>query len=496
MKKKGILLVLILFVFTAKAQFYNHEWLIGYWPMQYSKGRISFDSTSYTYTSEFRKMPFEGTQGNICDAQGNFLMSSNGVWIANANNDTMLNGSGLNPGPYVNAFPNGLLIDHNNAFVPFPNDSSKFLLFHHTGSPNITNVPSLELFYSIIDMNLDSGLGGVDSNQKNVIIFQDTISWGFALCKHANGRDWWIVSVKDGSPIIHICLFSPNGIIINTTQVIGTFQNGYGNVCNPAFSTDGGKFSFTIYDDSLTRNSSVVICDFDRCAGQMYNTRVVSVTSNQYLFGLSFSPNGKFIYTNTSGNIFQIDESTLAIDTVATYDGFSFPIPSAATTFFEQYLAANGKIYLTSGNGVQHLHEINYPDSAGLACDVQQHAVSLGVWHFRAVPNHPNYNLGPVVGSICDTLSVGLAETAHDFRFSISPNPVSDGVVKLTYLLPQNKAGVLEVFDLTGQRVFSQQLPPWSTLQFLQLPELSNGLYTCVIRSGNEKTAKKLVVMK
>ena len=104
MKKKGILLVLILFVFTAKAQFYNHEWLIGYWPMQYSKGRISFDSTSYTYTSEFRKMPFEGTQGNICDAQGNFLMSSNGVWIANANNDTMLNGSGLNPGYFVNGW--------------------------------------------------------------------------------------------------------------------------------------------------------------------------------------------------------------------------------------------------------------------------------------------------------------------------------------------------------------------------------------------------------
>ena len=161
------------------------------------------------------------------------------------------------------------------------------------------------------------------------------------------------------------------------------------------------------------------------------------------------------------------------------------------------YLAANGKIYITSGSSVQHLHEMNYPDSAGVACDVQQHALDLGSYlHLRAVPNHPNYNLGPVIGSVCDTLSVGLAEPAHDFRFSISPNPVSDGVVKLTYLLPQNKAGVLEVFDLTRQRVYSQQLPPWSTLQFVQLPELSNGLYTCVIRSGDEKTAKKLVVMR
>lgn len=64
---------------------------------------MTFDSVSYQFQTEYRKMSFDGTQGNICDAQGNFLMSSNGVWIANATNDTMLNGSGLNPGPYVNA---------------------------------------------------------------------------------------------------------------------------------------------------------------------------------------------------------------------------------------------------------------------------------------------------------------------------------------------------------------------------------------------------------
>ena len=188
------------------------------------------------------------------------------------------------------------------------------------------------------------------------------------------------------------------------------------------------------------------------------------------------------------------------MDTVAVYDGFSFPIPQAATTFGAEYLAANGKIYLTSGNGVQHLHEINYPDSAGLSCDVQQHAVSLGVWHFRTVPNHPNYNLGPVVGSVCDTLAIGIEELKHDFKFSISPNPTSDGNIKLVYLLPQNKNGRetsrFEVYDITGQLVYKMNLPPWSTLQYVHLPELSNGVYTCVIRSGYERTGKKLVILR
>ncbi|MBP7167519.1 MAG: T9SS type A sorting domain-containing protein [Bacteroidia bacterium] len=476
---------------SAYAQFYNHDWFIGYgnWT---NKGRIVFDSTSYIFSVEQRKMGFIGTQGNICDAQGNFLMSSNGVWIANANNDTMLNGSGLNPGAYTSANSNGLLIPHANVFLPFPGDSNRYVLFHHTAQNNGLYNIVYEVLYSVIDVTLDAGLGAVI--QKNQLAFTDTLNWGITACKHANGRDWWIVLQKDLTDIVFIVLFSPTGVQSISSQSLGV-PIAWGNVTQPTFSPDGTKFGYTTYTPNQPDSCYAMVFDFDRCLGQFNNSRTFLLDKG-ILWGLSFSPNSKQLYCNSSSHLFQIELDSGTIDTVAIYDGFSFPIPSAATTFMHEYLAANGKIYLTSGNGVQHLHEINYPDSAGLACDVQQHAVSLGVWHFRAVPNHPNYNLGPEVGSVCDTLSVGLSEPAHDFRFSISPNPVSDGVVKLTYLLPQNKAGVLEVFDLTGQRVFNQQLPPWSTLQFVQLPELSSGLYTCVIRSGNEKTAKKLVVMR
>jgi hypothetical protein len=175
---------------------------------------------------------------------------------------------------------------------------------------------------------------------------------------------------------------------------------------------------------------------------------------------------------------------------------FRFQFLRQLLHFGAEYLAANGKIYLTSGNGVQHLHEINYPDSAGLACDVQQHAVSLGVWHFRTVPNHPNYNLGPVVGSVCDTLAIGIEELKHDFKFSISPNPTSDGYIKLVYILPQNKSGVFEVYNIAGQLVYQMNLPAWSTLQFVKMPEMSNGVYTCVIKSGYERAGMKLVLMR
>jgi hypothetical protein len=493
--KKFLLVGLMLIAFIeCTAQGFNHQWLIGdQWLQTIPKGRMTFDSTSYIYQAEYRKMPLNGTQGNICDANGNFLMSSNGVWIANANNDTMLNGAGLNPGSHVNSYPNGLYLPNANVFLPFPGDTTKYILVHHSAANNGLYETVYELLYSIVDITQDNGLGGVVL--KNQIAFSDTLNWGLAACKHANGRDWWIVMQKDSTDEIYQILLTPDGVVNFGSQHLFV-PPSWANVTQLTFSQDGTKLGYTSYKPNNIDSCYAFIADFDRCSGLFSNTRIFNFYPSGYFWGFAFSANSKFAFVNTSTNIFQLNIDSMTIDTVATYDGFSFPIPAAATTFMHEYLAANGKIYLTSGNGVQHLHEINYPDSAGLACDVQQHAVSLGVWHFRAVPNHPNYNLGPVVGSVCDTLSVGIEEIKHDFKFNISPNPTSDGYIKLVYLLPQNKSGKFEVYNITGQLVFEMNLPPWSTLQFVKLPELSNGVYTCVIRSGYERAASKLVLIR
>ncbi|MBP7166234.1 MAG: T9SS type A sorting domain-containing protein [Bacteroidia bacterium] len=496
MKHRFVILLLIIISKDVMSQgLYNHVWLLGsYNFIQNLKGRIYFDSTSYVDLVENRKMPFYGTEATICDKQGDFLMSTNGIWIANASNDTMLNGGGLNPNGVTSSWQFGLPFSSNAVFIPYPGDTNRYILFHHTYTYDGFSYPPYELYSSEVDMNLDFNLGGV--TLKNQIILQDTLNGGIGAVKHANGRDWWILMTKHGTNTIYKILVTPNGNTI-TSQTMNNAHYSWYNGSQFPFNNIGNRFAYSVYD-SLTNDSYIVTANFDRCTGLISNDTTIQLTYGNYLWGTAFSPSGKKLYACSSSRVFQIDTDSLTIDTVATYDGFISPPGQTccATSFWNMYLAANGKIYITSGSGVQHLHEMNYPDSAGVACDVQQHAISLGYAQLRAVPNHPNYNLGPVVGSVCDTLSVGLSEPAYDFRFSISPNPVSDGVVKLTYLLPQNKAGLLEVYDLTGQRVYSQQLPPWSTLQFVQLPELSSGLYTCVIRSGNEKTAKKLVVMR
>jgi len=494
-KSMVILLVALSPVFATAQGFYNHQWLLGsYNFLQDPKGRIVFDSISYTHVPEYRKMPFKGTEATICDAQGNFLMSSNGIWIANASNDTMLNGSGLNPNTFTSSWPFGQVITHGNLFLTFPDDTNNYILIHQTGD-SLNNVPSTELYYSVIDISLDGGMGGV-TNFKNIILFQDTISWGLAACKHANGRDWWVVAMKDNTDLAYKVLFTPQGVSSISTQHLN-INPALGASMQLSFSKNGTYFICSQTDGGIIKDHFVRILDFDRCNGNFSNPRVFDV-SGEIGWGMAFSPSGKYAYACSSTKIYQFNIDSITVDTVAFYDGFISPVGSTccATTFWNMYLAANGKIYITSGSGVQHLHEMNYPDSAGLACDVQQHAINLGYAQLRAVPNHPNYNLGPVVGSVCDSLSVGIIEQQHDFKFNISPNPSSSGYIKLVYLLPQNKNGVFEVYNMTGQRVFEMNLPAWSTLQFVKIPELSNGVYTCVIKSGNERAGMKLVLMR
>ncbi len=490
---------LVLFLFSASlahGQGYNHQWLLGnYYFIQDPKGRMLIDSNGYSLVNENRKMVFIGTEANISDSNGNLLMSSNGVWIANAIGDTMMNGSGLNPSAFTSNWPFGQVITHGTLIIPYPDDVDRYLLFHQTGDW-LNNVPSTELDFTTIDMTLDNGLGGVHPNEKNVILIQDTLSWGISACKHANGKDWWVVAMKDNSDLIYKILITHTGISTVMTQSLGIAPS-LGAAVQLTFSQDGTKLICQLSNGGIITDHFVRILDFNRCTGDFSNPQVINLSPGGIGWGLAFSPSGKYAYACSSNKIFQIDTDNLNVDTVATYDGFISPGPNCcSTTFWNMYLAANGKIYVTTGSSTFHIHEINYPDSAGLACDVQQHSIFLGYAQLRAVPNHPNYYLGCDTTSSCVCLTTSLEEMEkHDFKFSVYPNP-SNGVFKISYLLPQNENGKLEVYDVNGKRIYEMNLPPWSTMQEVVLPYgISAGVYNCVITSDGLRVNRKIAVI-
>ena len=104
-------------------------------------------------------------------------------------------------------------------------------------------------------------------------------------------------------------------------------------------------------------------------------------------------------------------------------------------------LAPNGKMYRSNSwcqNGLYcypfldsvfvpvntHLSVINEPDNFSLACNY----IGLGQYlngfrTYLGLPNDVNLALGPLSGSMCDTLSVGLSEVKDDIPIQVFPNP-------------------------------------------------------------------------
>jgi Secretion system C-terminal sorting domain len=495
-------------IYISYGQGKNSHFLLGYDTGLFdtnvvsTKADLYFTQNNYTLTPANFKMPFRAAQANLSDENGNLLMVSNGCWIADATGDTMQNGGGLIPNSYTANWCNltkGIPYPHSAVFVPDPSDSNKIYLLHQSGT-NSSNFKSSGLYYSIVDKTLNGGLGGVVLGQKNQVALQAGLNPGIAVCKHANGIDWWVVVFKDSSDIVYTMQLSATGFSTPIQQALGVSPPVY-LLGQMSFSPDGRKFAYSYFDGTFgATNNYIRLFDFDRCTGLFSNKIEVVYIENYGGLGLSFSPDSKKLYAGTFIKIVQLNldttNITASLDTVAVYDGYGYPHPLLKTDFWLMYLAANGKIYLSSGNSVIDMHYINYPDSNGIACDFRQHAIRLPCFAWRGNVYHPNYYLGCDTTLGCPCLVTGINEhQQHDFRFSLSPNPASS-FIKIMYLLPQNKSGVLDVYNLQGQLVFHSQLPPWSTLQQFNLSFLSDGMYQCVLKSDGYSVSKKLVLMR
>jgi hypothetical protein len=215
-------------------------------------------------------------------------------------------------------------------------------------------------------------------------------------------------------------------------------------------------------------------------------------------FGAAFSPSSQYLYGSSSYYLYQIDASSnqpdTTLTTVASWDGFYCPNPPFATRFFVQQLAQDGKIYSSTGNGTCAMHSIEFPDSAGIACNVQQHSIILPTYNVGTMPNHPNYDLGPLIGSGCDTLThINELYATKPLTLSVYPNPIVNDAFEISYSLEQNKVGYLEIMSGSGQVVYRKTLPQWSSYQKLNIPELSNGIYIMRLTSGYKSATFKFV---
>ncbi len=479
--------------FGATAQGLNNLWLGGFdsdGPPPFGGVDLDFQNGSMVITTVSRAIGYRRTSANITDASGSLLFSTNGTFVANALGDTMLNGSGLNPGSYVDMYPEGIAMPQGTLILPYPENASTYLLFHMT-IHDMVGLYAEQLFLTTIDMTLDGGLGAVVS--KNVPILVDSLNTGrLTAVRHANGRDWWVFCHKIDTDMYYRLLVTPTGVSIDGTQSIGAIRHAdAGQVC---FSPDGSKFAYYWGE----AGEDLDIFQFDRCSGQFFDPIYAPISDYDGGIGAAFSPNSRFVYVSSIYDVYQFDtqaaDLAASMVQIAHWDSTYSPFPPFATLFDIAQLAQDGKIYISTGNGTDKLHVIHDPDEPGLACNMEQHGIALPRYFSNSLPNHPNYHLGPIDGSVCDSLGItnGLNESMLQEAVQAYPNP-SSGAFVLSYP-EQPGVGELEVRDLNGRLVQRERIPAWSQVHRVELEGEAAGLYQCRLQWGTRAVSLRVVV--
>lgn len=460
----------------------------------FPKCGIDFNSGNPDTFSLVRPMSFFINNSSICDTTGQLLFYTNGIYVANSNHDTLLNGQNFNPGWETNDNSNtGSSTPQGAIVLPKPGYPNNYLIIHVSGeeftSHGQLQIQPTHLSYSEVDMNLDNGLGGIVPGKKNVHLINDTLVHGrITACKHANGRDWWVIVSKFYSNLYYKILVTPDTIFAPyNVQVLGDSIK-YDALGQAVFSPDGTKYAM------IGQNSNIEFFHFDRCTGDFTTSEHIHLAQGANgIFGGAFSPNSRFLYASNYNYIFQFDTDSLLIastkKTVAVWQPHNEPFP---TEFFSMQLASDNKIYISTYGGCYTMHQIASPDSLDTLCNVLQNHI-----HFidgnASIPNFPYYDLGANSGSVCDTLQLSFKKSSSlaPFKLSCFPNPAEEDL-NLSFE-PRSKVRVIEIFDIYGQLILKQNISPWSQMCRIDVSKLKSGVYLCKLSEGSNSKSVKFI---
>ncbi|MBK7966947.1 MAG: T9SS type A sorting domain-containing protein [Bacteroidetes bacterium] len=447
-------------------------------------------------------MNARGSCASISDAQGQMLFYAStpevsvflspiqemGV-VYNKNHLIMQNGLYIKTSAWYNEM----------VILPDPGGNNQFYLF----GAGVTSTTNPGLRYSKIDLNQNGGLGAV--TQKNILMQSGEINDGIIALKHGNGRDWWLFYKNWGynTDTIKSLLITPGG-------VSGPYMQSIGALLNPGF------YRFAINPEGslvagISMQGVLELFDFDRCTGIFSNHRIIRqvpsppTDERDNFWAGAFSANGRYLYVSTynvNAYLFQFDLLAPNIFTSRVMlDSIDVPYTPASALkrgpdnrIYRAIAWSIGYPYPDSSYNAYntHLSVINSPDSAGLACDYQPFSVYLpNCRTYLGLPNNPDYTLGPIIGSPCDTLTVGIDENnleAQD-NLVIAPNPFT-ARFKVSLKKGSFPSQIsYQIYNLQGQRVTSGKLANQFD-NYIELENVNSGMYLLEMVLGIEGTQK------
>jgi type IX secretion system substrate protein len=482
----------------------NSVWCFG------DSALIDFSDTSNIITGT-SSVKSRGSCASISDASGQLLfyaytragVAGNTTLVFSANNSLMQNGDSIVGEGWF----------YELVIIPYPQSDSLFYLF----SIGVAGSSQTGLYYSIIDMSLNGGLG--DVIQKNIQLQSFKTVDCLTAIKHGNGRDWWIIfrkkeNASSGSNNTYYeYLITQSGLGNVIIQNIGSLNTT--NSGNIEFNAGGNKMMYT------NLMGLMEYYDFNRCTGIISNPQTIFPEQtgpyNRLFWDGQFSPSGDLFYT-TLNAIPGFTDSCYLIQ----YNLNAANIPMSADTIAQDSIARNmgqiklaldNKIYLSSvyNNFVTpsypypdtiystyntYLGVISSPDSIGAACNFQPFSFYLGGKRtYTGLPNNPDYELGAVTGSFCDSLT-GITYNQQIIKselFVYYNSSWQKVFINAKGLKGRNAK--MSVYDLLGNIIYTEavKLSSQYFTRDLSMAAFAKGMYIVNLNTEKERLVKKFI---
>jgi hypothetical protein len=411
------ILIIILLILNLSEVAYSQVLLTGAEASNWHFGEnssIKFDLNNNKITTAYSPIITEEGSACISDNLGNLLFFCSGETVWNRNHQVMKGGWGL---------LGGYSSTQASLILQQPGSNNIFYIFN-------TGDHGTNLYYSIVDMSLDNGLGEVVS--LNNLLFKD-VGEKLTACYAQNGYDIWLIVKEKHTHSFLSFLIDDSGIDVNPVRsVINLDYNLNNKICAIGylkFSPDGRKLSSSSYC-----NSQFELYDFDKLTGLVINPDVYYVDKGFNTYGISFSPDSRFLYVSC----FDYDTYIYQFDvTQPTHE----LIEKTKTTVAEFHdglgLGAiqegpDGKLYVSRYKN-KYLSSIDNPNSKGTQCQFTENSIflngnrtRLGLPNFAYVnyysspiPNLKNYNVQLLADGFKkypgDTCSIRIyAKQLHD----------------------------------------------------------------------------------
>jgi len=380
------------------------------------------------------------------------------------------------------------------------NNTALYYLFSIVGA----DPSNCGLYYSTISNN-----GGLDTgvvlSKNNRILSNPLLSQGLSAVKHGNGKDWWILihdnlqSTTIGTNLFYTFLLDSNGVSAPFLQNVGSLNST--SLCTITFNSTGTNF--------ILANAANLIekFDFDRCTGLISNPLNILPQNINTLEGFMISPaisqDDTKLYVgswdvNSNYYLYQFD---LTASNIAASQCM---IHQFTNTYFSNgmmKLSQDGKIYWALSDDATgqynlsntNLSVINSPNNSCANVNFQPFGFYLGGHKTGTIlPNNPDFQLGPLAGSLCAPL-VGLEEKTNEaLSFKISPNPVSN-ILSINWATSNPQLRSIRVLDIHGRLINESLINSNDKSQQIDVSTLANGIYVIEIKSSNRSDFKRFI---